>query len=213
MNKRAFATALRAAAKITFGTSLLGCGVSIDVDELDSDEPEETRPIDEEQEEADGIEMTDDALQRTVLGTPDPVVPVCEGPIAEPEDWAVFDEQTFACCTESLSASLPESFEKSGFGFDPAPEIGNCCTQIVSENYEAIWNGQALPHPAPQDVITACCITRHGNSACTPWGPPVPPTMDPGDYVPWMFMAAETRPRVFEAAAGDVRTSMAMGVA
>lgn len=202
MDKRAFAMALRAAAKITFGTSLLGCGVTIDVDDLDSDETEETRPIEEDQEEADGIEVTDDALQRTDLGTPEPAAVVCEGPVGEPEDWSVFDEQIFACCTESLGASLPASFEKSGFGFEPEPEIDNCCTQLLSENYQAIWNGEALPHPAPDDVITACCVTRHGNSACTPWGPPVPPSLEPGDYVPWMFLDAETRPQVFESAMG-----------
>lgn len=190
MDKRAFAKALRAAAKITFGTSLLGCGVTIDSEGLDTEESEETRAVEEDDADVE-LSLADEARRRVAeLGHPDPITPVCEGPAGELEDWSVYDEQTFACCAEALSASLPATFEREGFGVQPEPQIDNCCVQLLSENYSAIWSGEPLPHPAPDDVITACCVTRHGNAACTPWGPPVPPAMEPGDFVPWLLAGA-----------------------
>jgi hypothetical protein len=35
-------------------------------------------------------------------------------------------------------------------------------------------------------VLSACCLVEHGNAGCTPWGPPVPPSIDPDDFVPWL---------------------------
>ncbi len=191
MERRVFEAALRAAAKITFGTSLvstwggtlLGCGGVVTIEPSDG-ETEESAPL--------GgygpVEMPSDGGYAPSGGGGGAgeggsvEVPVCAQPAEPPSGWDVYDKPTFDCCVERIDALEPEAMPET---FDEG--VSSCCSQLLSENYSAIWAGEPLVHDAPQPVIDACCIYAHGNVACTPWGPPVPVAMDPEDYVPWVM--------------------------
>ena len=187
MERRVFEAALRAAAKITFGTSLLGCGGVVTIDPSDG-ETDETAPA----LGGYGPLPSDGGYAPSGEGYAPSnggggeggsvEVPVCAQPPAPPAGWAVYDQGTFDCCVERIDA-----FEPDGMPEGVDEEVGACCSQILSENYNAIWSNEPLVHPAPQPVIDACCIYAHGNVGCSPWGPPVPVAMDPGDAVPWVM--------------------------
>ena len=197
MHKRAFDAALRAALKITFSTTLLACGGTVDVDEsTPADvEPEEPGTTSASSASGGGGSGGDASLPlptptpRPAPSTPRPHGEICEGPLAPPVDWWTFDEHTFACCTESLEAAIPAG--------DPTPWVQaslddlatqNCCSQIVSPNMNALWSGQPLPHPVPDAVIAACCELQTGVATCTAWGPPMPPAMDDADWQTWLAL-------------------------
>jgi len=168
MHRLAFQAALRAAAKISFGTALIGCGGTVTF--IDSEEETDAEETEYE------LESPDNAHG---YRTPpvDPTEPVCELPAATPDDWSVFDENTFACCVEGLAGTIPADFEQSWNAGELPQATQQCCTQIIAPNYNEIWQGLPLAHPAPEDVVAACCVAAHGNVGCTPWGPPVPPAM------------------------------------
>lgn len=183
MNRRAYEFALRAATKVAFGTTFIGCGGTVTLQDLDEEteaeestdapEPRGTRPIE-------GLENAAHARPAEGRGAI-----ACDGPAAAPEDWTVYDPQTFACCVDSLSELLPD--DPTTQAFEPASiAVSGCCTQILSPNYQAIWANEPLPFPAPEGVVDACCNTAHGNVACTPWGPPVPPPMSAVALAAWM---------------------------
>jgi len=175
MERRAFEAALKAALKITFGTTLLGCGGSVAFEH----EAAETEP----EGGAGGFYVAQGGAGGTVE------VPVCAQPAEPPGGWAVYDQATFDCCVARIGALAPDEFPSEDWQFSTPldPAISNCCGQLLGENYSALWSGEPLVHPAPDAVIGACCIHQHGNLGCTPWGPPVPVAMDPGDYVPWIM--------------------------
>lgn len=196
MHKRAFDAALRAALKITFSTTLLACGGTVDVDEST---PVDVDPGDSgsgastaASSGSGGTGGEGGVAQPTPIPRPEPRPEPrpreqCEGELSPPVDWWTFDEHTFACCTEALVAAIPpgnidawleQSFE------DQATQ--NCCTQVTAPNMEAFWGNDPLPHPAPDHVIGACCTLQVGTPTCTAWGPPMPPTMDDLDWDAWI---------------------------
>jgi hypothetical protein len=189
MERRVFEAALRAAAKITFGTSLastfggtlLGCGGVVTIDP--SDETDESTPALGGYGPADLPSQGGYAPSDGGSGEGGSVeVPVCAQPAEPPGGWGVYDQATFDCCVERIDSlepdAMPETFDEN---------VSACCSQLLDENYSAIWQNQPLVHDAPQQVIDACCLYAHGNVGCSPWGPPVPIAMDPGDYVPWVM--------------------------
>lgn len=197
MERRVFEAALRAAAKITFGGTmmstfggtLLGCGGVVTIDPSDS-ESEETSPslggngpVDLP---SDGGYAPSDGGYAANGGAGEGgsvEVPVCAQPAAPAAGWPIYDEATFDCCVERIDAFASEPDFLEGFQQDNV----DCCTQVISENYDAIWQGLPLVHEAPPTVIAACCSLINGTPGCTPWGPPVPVAMDPGDFVPWVM--------------------------
>lgn len=181
MERRVFEAALRAAAKITFGTSLLGCGGVVVIDP--SDETEESASAQGGYGPADPPSQGGYAPNVGGSGDGGSVeVPVCAQPAAPPSGWSVYDQATFDCCVERIDALAPDAVP---LAFDE--NVSACCSQLLAENYHAIWEGLPLVHEAPQQVIDACCLYAHGNVGCNPWGPPAPIAMDPGEYVPWVM--------------------------
>ncbi|HTJ82504.1 MAG TPA: hypothetical protein VL400_12345 [Polyangiaceae bacterium] len=165
MKPTSWKSALRAATKVAFATSLVGCGGVVVVDstgESDTDTTDETTP--------------------DVVVPPEPRTE-CVAPAA---GWETYDAATFDCCIDAVQARIAEG--PLDFGTTVTDEISGCCAQLVTPNYDALWNGQPLAYDAPSDVIVACCDLRHGNPGCTPWGPPSPPSMDPGDASPWVAL-------------------------
>jgi len=114
--------------------------------------------------------------------------PDCEAPAA---GWEVYDEGTFACCIDLVEAEMV----KGALPVDADDKVQGCCAQLVVENYDALWSGEPLVHDAPIYVMDACCVLRHGNPACTPWGPPAPPHEDESGDVSgesrWLDLRAE----------------------
>lgn len=187
MERRVFEAALRAAAKITFGTSLLGCGGVVTIDPSDDDEstPEVGGYGPVELPSQGGYAAGNGGYAPSDGGSGEGgsvEVPVCAQPPEPPEGWMVYDQGTFDCCVERIDSFAPDGMPET---FDE--EVGACCSQILNENYSAIWSNEPLVHPAPQQVIDACCIYAHGNVGCSPWGPPCPVALDPGDFVPWVM--------------------------
>jgi hypothetical protein len=189
MERRVFEAALRAAAKITFGTSLLGCGGVVIVDPNENETDESTPAVGGygpvEVPSQGGYASSDGGFGPGEGGAGEGgsvEVPVCAQPTEPPGGWGVYDSATFDCCVQRIDAlapdAMPELFEE---------DVAACCSQLLSENYTAIWSNEPLVHDAPQPVIDACCIYQHGNVGCSPWGPPVPVAMDPTDYVPWVM--------------------------
>lgn len=194
MDRRAFRFALRAATKVAFGGALMGCGANV----VMVDEAELT-----EGDGGDGAGAggADSAVYPSDGGAPSAPPPVCETPSEPPGGWAVYDAATFACCAERIADAAPADPAAPGSGWTfqtpDEPWIGDCCAQILAENYDAIWSQQPLVHPADSDVILACCMHQHGDAGCTPWGPPAPPAVDedelweiPTDPLPWAADAA-----------------------
>ncbi len=192
MKEGAFLFALRAAAKVAFATTAAGCAGSVLVDR---DEDVET----DESEAEDGSASTTSATGGTSAGstvssgasssTGTVDVPTkCDAP---PAGWEAYDEATFACCVGSIASEMVDG----ALPVDADDHIQGCCAQLVVENYEALWSGTQLVHDAPADVLSACCVLRHGNPACTPWGPPTPPHEDFDDAVSgesrWLDLRAE----------------------
>lgn len=177
MDRRAFEMALQAAAKIAFGASVAttaGCtGAARDT----SDKQATDLPLPPESS------ASASAAPGRVQTHPE-ASSSCSG--ADHHATKDFEQEAFECCIPTLASKLPADFETNGFGrrgseakIDAA--ISNCCSHILQPNYDKIWRREPLDHPAPADVVTGCCVSFHGNAACTPWGPPVPPRMVPGD--------------------------------
>ena len=200
MERRVFEAALRAAAKVTFGgpliaagaTSLLGCGGLVQIEQAES-EADDPPPAGGYTAGADGghapsgggYAPSDGGYASSDGGSME--VPLCAQPPEPPGGWGVYDQATFDCCVERIAGDPP----------DPAifdQDVSACCSQILQENYSSIWQGTPLVHDAPQAVIDSCCVFAHGNVGCTPWGPPCPVALDPGDTVPWVMDALGEHP-------------------
>jgi hypothetical protein len=189
MKEGAFLFALRAAAKVAFATTAAGCAGSVLVER---DEDVETDETEAEQGSTSASPATSGGStvssgSSSSTGAVD--VPItCEAPAA---GWEAYDEATFACCVGSIAAEI----DQGPLPFDADENTQGCCAQLVVENYDALWSGTQLVHDAPADVLAACCVLRHGNPACTPWGPPTPPHEDFDDAVSgesrWLDLRAE----------------------
>lgn len=189
MKPAAWNFALRAATKVAFATSLVGCGSVVSI------EPTEKKADTD----------TGGAPAWPHISMPDAPQEVCEAPA---EGWQTYDEATFDCCVATIEDRLTEG--PLAFGVPVTEEVDGCCTQIVAPNYEALWSGQPLAVDAPDDVIVGCCNLKHGDPSCTPWGPPAPPAMDPAEGTPWLALmeaALEGDPAA-SAAASDALWSM-----
>jgi hypothetical protein len=166
MKPTAWNFALRAASKVAFATSLVGCGGVVAIE-----------PSNEKQDPD-----TKDEPSQLKVSMPDPRE-TCAAPAG---GWQTYDPATFECCIVAVEEQLTEG--SLAFADPVTEEIDGCCTQIVTPNYDALWSGQPLAVDAPDDVIAGCCDLKHGNASCTPWGPPAPPAMDPHEGTPWIAM-------------------------
>lgn len=186
--------ALRAAAKVAFATTAAGCAGTVLVER---DEDVETDETETETGSSSGTTSSTSASSTSASSTVSAgsssstgIVddPTCEEPAA---GWEVYDQGTFGCCVDFISYEIV----KGALPVDADEHVQGCCAQLVVENYDALWSGEPLVHGAPDDVMTACCVLRHGNPACTPWGPPTPPHDDESGEVSgesrWLDLRAE----------------------
>lgn len=164
--------ALRNAAKVALGTFVAGCGGSIVVGQ----EPDA-------QSDAKAKPGQDAALVDAIVPEQDAAL-ACTG--ATEIDAGDVSDETFACCITEVKAATgdaspwddPNGPDASTVTNDPAAE--NCCNVIVARiDNEPDGGNAGADYSAASDTLSWCCMALKSpmGSACTPWGPPMPPAM------------------------------------
>jgi hypothetical protein len=176
MKEGAFLFALRAAAKVAFATTATACAGSVLVERDEDVETDETETEEGSTSGSSASSSSASAASSTVASGSSSSTGIVENPTCEQPaaGWEIYDPGTFACCVDVIATEMVEG----ALPIDADEKVQGCCTQLVTDNYEALWSGEPLVHDAPADVLAACCVLRHGNPGCTPWGPPTPPHED-----------------------------------
>jgi hypothetical protein len=172
------ALALRAAAKAALSVSLAGCGGALAhaTDDSGADPVSTTVSDGGHGRGADGAarapkEAGSALTVRDAASRGDAVSEPCPG-LPEAGDAAV-SENTFTCCTSYLSPAADAAFGSLGVDAS-APASRACCNAVIT-----YVDQTAGAYAAASTVLPACCQGEGApeGRACTPWGPPVPPTM------------------------------------
>jgi|GEM_PF-2294603 len=164
MRNEVHQAALKAAAKVTFSFVFLqGCGGAVTPPEgARTERDEEGRATNEQHTTGKPGQEPGDSLAR------------------DREDAAATAPMP-ASCEATLAAAFPEPPE---FAFEPegqSKDVVACCDAELAEKGPSSpyrW-ACCVAHDAevhPDDAWTSMLQTKHG-TACTPWGPPVPPSM------------------------------------
>jgi hypothetical protein len=169
--------ALRAAARLAFFSTVLGCGGLTDVatTEPDADPTDvEGRP---------GRALADASPDASVPpSAPDAATREGEEDAARADATAPLlcdGQASFACCEQEVHAAWPDG---GGIGADAGAETTACC-QVLADHYdEAVHVDGGDPNAwtwaDDSNVKWACCEAINWRTGtCTPWGPPVPPPM------------------------------------
>jgi hypothetical protein len=118
----------------------------------------------------------------------------CLGPVdleAWPASSTPISVAEFACCRDydnGLTASLADAGLIGAAGatdeLSADPSFANCCKALIAGGDQRVpINEDAWSYPA----LSVCCHSPNmseqdqlwGHLYCTPWGPPVPPALDP----------------------------------
>ena len=124
---------------------------------------------------ADVATVTVDSATDTVRPVPDSVIEATAcGPIA-PD--AATTDQTACCAARVRDAFSPTWTESDETVSGIHPELAECCGVIVDR-----YNGTDELGLTFQQARACCYVLpppwySHGGTACTPWGPPMPPEM------------------------------------
>jgi hypothetical protein len=164
--------ALRNAAKVALGTFVVGCGGSI----MDGQEPDA-------QSDAKVKPKPDAAVVDAVVPEQDAAL-ACTGQTEV--DASDVSDETFACCIAEVKSATgdaspwgdPNGPDASAVANNPAAE--NCCNVIVARiDNEPDGGNASADYGLAGDTLSWCCIALNYpmGSACTPWGPPMPPEM------------------------------------
>jgi len=185
MDRLVMSFALRAAAKVTLGTSLLGCAGVVVFEEG------EEEPLDGDGDSSSAAPIVEPPLGGFAGtggggGAGGAPVEVCAQPEEPPAGWENHHDETFACCVDRIELATAEGIPEGWWTFPPGlDDETRCCEQILSGNRQSIWSGEPLVYPAPELVIQGCCVLTHGDAGCTPWGPPMPLALGPEDLLLW----------------------------
>jgi hypothetical protein len=189
MDRRVRRAALRAAAKVSFGVVIIGCSSTGSV--APATPGVDTRP-----------ELSTEDTMATDTMTPDvssPDARVDEIAVSDVEprpdaplaclDWvtsftdAGVTPTAFDCCLKEVAAALPDGSAPDAAVITSDASLRNCCRAIV-----AAVEGDTTLYAKATPVRMACCdaLAWPSSSMCTPWGPPVPPSMQ---WVPELEVA------------------------
>jgi hypothetical protein len=169
MDTRLRREALRAAAKLAFGTissvGLVACGGKTDFSRDVSVRSEDRAVLGAPPDAAAAPSDAACACPRTV---------VLEDVFTRPPN---FTRAEVDCCAARVEASTASPAAAPGTD----PELGNCCDAIVA----AVDVGMLSFTSVTSSVRQACCFAgpearqqpRFNHNLCSPWGPPVPPEM------------------------------------
>ena len=176
MNKTIRQAALRATAKIALGLTvgLTACAAQVEVEPAQGQGPD----ID-----ADPIELTDtkpEPIHKVVDKVVDKPKPGAELACNAPKPPTLITEvdlDQLTCCSAVLEPHLPQQGEGWEEWLVASKEIDNqaCCNVIVA----AVDIDYQLVEGIGYETFQTCCqATGFAVQACTPWGPPVPPSFD-----------------------------------
>jgi hypothetical protein len=96
----------------------------------------------------------------------------------------VYGTVDMPCCDALLEATFPDGMSSPG---PQSADVVACCNDELGAKVGVTSGGSALPYA----VLYQCCFVPDvvkQPSTCTPWGPPVPPSM-PAD-LDWLDEAA-----------------------
>lgn len=177
MNVSVRRKALRHAAKVAFGSLVMGCGGTISAGD-DTTTPD-ARANDAKQGLDVGV-VADAAVADAVVA--DAVVPpsdaslMCTGPTDV--DAATVDHQTFECCIALVENDVGDA---SPWGSDAGltdPNAIDCCQAIISYVDHPGDDAGSWPtnYNEASPTFAWCCapLGEPQGPACTPWGPPMP---------------------------------------
>ena len=163
--------ALRNAAKVAFGTFVVGCGGSLVVGQEPDAASDANKP------------KNDAAALDAVVPEQDAAL-ACTG--ATSIDASDVSEETFQCCVADVTSKTgdaspwtdPNGPDASLVQNDPAAL--NCCDVIVARIDNPPDGGSINDYTAAGNALNWCCIALNYpmGTACTPWGPPTPPAME-----------------------------------
>jgi len=163
--------ALRNAAKVALGTLVVGCGGSIAIGQDDAATDAKTKK--------DGA-----VVDASVVPVEDAAL-ACTG--ATDIDASDVTSETFACCIAEVKSATGDA---SPWGDPNGPDAStvannpaalNCCDVIVARiDNEPDGGDLGADYGAAGDALNWCCIALNYpmGTACTPWGPPTPPSME-----------------------------------
>ncbi len=161
--------ALRHAAKVAFGTLVIGCGGTEDTIAPDAQ-------VDGAKKDA---QLQQDVFQQDAQDEPIVLTDgglACTGPVGL-DAGASITEQTFQCCLGVVEQIISDaSFVVVDAGeVTGDPSIANCCTAVIA-HVDAV----TTDYGAASAVLPSCCnaLGYPLGPACTPWGPPTPPSME-----------------------------------
>jgi hypothetical protein len=162
--------ALRAAAKVTLSASILGCGGATAT--------EDAGPLTHAGDAASHV-----VVQQVEAASAGP----CPGVTTNPD--ASVSQSTFECCMTALSAELYDGGSWRGSLDASTPTAKDCCASVIGFVDHGGWQqltdvDSSTVAASREGIAESCCAavaTEAGvpvGPACTPWGPPVPPSME-----------------------------------
>jgi hypothetical protein len=168
--------ALRSAAKVAFGTMMVGCGGTMAVS--DAGEPQDAS---NPKNDASSIDSSTDGNAADVAQIEDATgdgALACTPPVEV--DGGDPGAEVFACCLGVVEAITGDA----GFIVADAgevtgdPSVDNCCKAIIAH-----VDNDTPDYSAAEQALPTCCnaLASPMGPACTPWGPPMPPEMDATD--------------------------------
>ena len=80
--------------------------------------------------------------------------------------------EALAACQQTTAAAFPKGEAKDG---NVSAEVLACCQMIAADH-----DSRGLANLGDWAERSGCCSAMdwQGSAACTPWGPPTPPTMN-----------------------------------
>jgi hypothetical protein len=162
--------ALRHAAKVAFGSLIVGCGGTIqDTGDgaADANSEADTQPT---------ADAAMDVSSRDVQSVDSPA---SDAALACTQDVALdasIDDGTFECClgvVEQLTGDAGIATVDAA-AVDGDPSVANCCVAIIAH-----VDGTSGTYSEAAPTLPTCCsaLGYPTGPACTPWGPPMPPEM------------------------------------
>ena len=177
--------ALRAAAKVAFSVSIVGCSAGAnDVTGLTTDTPSD------DTESSSYASSSSSAIKRSCRDAGP--APVCGLTAGKP-----FDAPALTCCTAHIKVDEPLWAEDADGGFiaPTGTTAEHTCCQALIKAVNTRWDdfsedaGPTFAQTIDWTLIQRCCGLEGNPSgiACTPWGPPVPPEMI--EFAEWLEVA------------------------
>jgi hypothetical protein len=159
--------ALRHAMKVAFGSLVIGCGGTQEMNGSDAEADVTSKDA------QDAADAYDDAPTDAMMMGDGALA--CTGPVSV--DAGDVTEETFQCCLGVIEgvtgdAGFPAADASTVTG---NPSVDNCCKAVIAAVDTTTTN-----YSTAEAVLPSCCnaLGYPTGPACTPWGPPMPAAME-----------------------------------